>query len=63
MAEDALTVPQQLRDQAEWSRRLESPLYAHLLTRAAEDYEAGGRSGSCSSRMGIIAMESRFRCN
>jgi len=42
MAEDALTVPQQFRAQADWSRRLGSPLYAHLLSHAAEDYEAGG---------------------
>ena len=42
MAEDVLTVPQQFRAQADWSRRLGSPLYAHLLSRAAEDYEAGG---------------------
>jgi hypothetical protein len=42
MAKDVLTVPQQFRAQAEWSRRLGSPLYAHLLSRAAEDYEADG---------------------
>src|ERR1700693_2019386 len=42
MADDALTVPQQFRAQADWSRRLGSPLYAHLMLRAAEDYEAGG---------------------
>jgi hypothetical protein len=42
MAEDVLIVAQQFRVQAEWSRRLGSPLYAHLLSRAAEDYEAGG---------------------
>jgi hypothetical protein len=28
--------------QADWCRRLGSPLYSHLLARAAEDYEAGG---------------------
>jgi hypothetical protein len=37
-----LTVPRQFRTQADWSRRLGSPLYAHLLSRAAEDFEAGG---------------------
>ena len=42
MAEVALAVPEQFRAQADWSRRLGSPLYAHLLSRAAEDYEAGG---------------------
>ena len=42
MAKDMPTVPQQLRVQADWSRRLGSPLYVHLLSRAAEDYEAGG---------------------
>src|SRR5579872_2743871 len=42
MAEDVLTAPQQFRAQADWSRRLGSLLYAHMLTRAAEDYEAGG---------------------
>jgi hypothetical protein len=42
MAEEVLTVPRQFWVQADWSRRLGSPLYAHLLSRAAEDYEAGG---------------------
>ncbi len=42
MAEDAQTVPQQFQSQADWCSRLGSPLYAHLLSRAAEDYEAGG---------------------
>lgn len=42
MAEDGLTVPQQFQTQADWCCRLGSPLYAHLLSRAAEDYEAGG---------------------
>lgn len=42
MAEDALTVPEQFRAQADWCRRLRSPLYAHLLSRAAQDYETGG---------------------
>src|SRR6266404_7767879 len=42
MAGDALTVAQQFRAQADWSRRLGSPLYTHLLSCAAEDYEADG---------------------
>jgi hypothetical protein len=42
VAEDVPTISQQLRVQAEWCRRLGSPLYVHLLSRAAEDYEAGG---------------------
>jgi hypothetical protein len=42
MAEDVLTVPRGFRFQADWARRLGSPLYFHLLSRAAEDYEAGG---------------------
>ena len=42
MAEDVLTVPEQFRVQADWSRRLGSPLYSHLLSQAADDYEAGG---------------------
>lgn len=32
----------QLRDQAGWCGLMGSPLYAHLLTQAAEDVEAGG---------------------
>jgi len=32
----------QCRIQAEWARKLGSPLYEHLLTRSAEDYEQGG---------------------
>jgi hypothetical protein len=31
-----------LKEGAEWCRRLGSPLYTHLMTRCAEDYEAGG---------------------
>lgn len=42
MAEDVLTVPEQFRVQADWSDRLGSPLSSHLLSQAAEDYEAGG---------------------
>jgi hypothetical protein len=42
MAADGLTVPQQFRVQAGWSRRLGSPLYSHLLSQAAADYEAAG---------------------
>jgi hypothetical protein len=36
------TIPEHLRWQAESCGQLGSPLYAHLLTRAAEDVEAGG---------------------
>jgi len=35
-------VPEQCRFQADWCRRLGSPLYAHLLQRSAEDFEGGG---------------------
>jgi hypothetical protein len=33
---------QQCRIQADWARKLSSPLYERLLTRSAEDYEQGG---------------------
>ncbi|MCA1843813.1 MAG: DUF2332 domain-containing protein [Actinobacteria bacterium] len=36
------TIPEHLRWQAESCGQLGSPLYAHLLTRAADDVEAGG---------------------
>jgi hypothetical protein len=42
MAEGVQTVPEQILAQVEWCRRLGSPLYVHLLSRAAEDCEAGG---------------------
>src|SRR5215469_15390415 len=42
MHEDEITIPRQLRYQAEWAQRLGSPLYVSLLSRAAEDYESGG---------------------
>jgi hypothetical protein len=37
-----VSIPEQMRGQAEWCERLGSPLYAFLLERLAEDYEAGG---------------------
>lgn len=36
------SIPEQCRRQAGWCRSLGSPLYTHLLSRCAEDYEAGG---------------------
>jgi hypothetical protein len=35
-------ISQQCRTQAEWARKLGSPLYEHLLTQSADDYEQGG---------------------
>jgi hypothetical protein len=35
-------IPYKLREQAEWCRKLGSPLYTALLIQAAEDVEAGG---------------------
>jgi hypothetical protein len=42
MSQEPATISQQFRVQADWCRRLGSPLYAHLLSQAAEDYEANG---------------------
>jgi len=38
------SLPYQLRRQAIWCERLGSPLYSHLLSRCADDYESGGAS-------------------
>lgn len=37
-----LSIADQCRRQADWCERLGSPLYSHLLSRCADDYEAGG---------------------
>ena len=37
-----LSIPDQFRRQASWCERLGSPLYSHLLSRCADDYERGG---------------------
>jgi hypothetical protein len=37
-----LSIPDQFRRQAGWCERLGSPLYSHLLSRCADDYEQGG---------------------
>lgn len=37
-----LSIADQCRRQADWCERLGSPLYGHLLSRCADDYEAGG---------------------
>lgn len=37
-----LSIPDQFRRQAGWCERLGSPLYSHLLSRCAEEYERSG---------------------
>ena len=63
------TVPEHLRWQAEACGRLGSPLYAHLLSRAADDVEAGGpvarllgrREATNASALGLRLMGSVHR--
>jgi hypothetical protein len=63
------TVPEHLRWQAESCAQLGSPLYAHLLSRAADDVEAGGpiarvlgdRQATNASALGLRLMGSAHR--
>src|SRR4051812_34271221 len=63
------TVPEHLRWQAESCAQLGSPLYAHLLARAADDVEAGGpiarvigeRQATNASALGLRLMGSVHR--
>jgi len=60
------TIPEHLRWQAESCAQLGSPLYAHLLARAAEDVEEGGpiarvlgdRQATNGSALGLRLMGS-----